>query len=85
MPAEVTDVPIVLRSLMGHLEMIAKTDPDRPLTAYQAEGFNWLLSHARAKYSDRRLLEMAPLAPEGGHTVAGMLERLQAMSEVVLA
>ncbi len=85
MPAEVTDVPIVLRSLIGHLEMIAKADPDRPVTAYQVDGFNWLLSHARAKYSDRRLQDMPPLRPEGGHTVAETLGRLQAMAEVVLA
>ena len=85
MPAEVTDVPIVLQSLIGHLEMIAKAEPDRPLTSYQVEGFNWLLSHARAKYSDRRLQEIAPLTPDGGHTVAETLERLQAITEVVLA
>ena len=85
MPAEVTSVPIVLQSLMGHLEYIAKTEPDRPLTAYQASGFNWLLGHARAKYSDRRLVDMAPLTPEGGHTVGEALERLRAVAEVVLA
>ena len=85
MPAEVTSVPIVLQSLIGHLELIAKAEPDRPLTAYQVEGFNWLLSHAQAKYSDRRLQELAPLAPEGGQTVAETLERLQAIAEVVLA
>lgn len=85
MPAEVTSVPIVLQSLLGHLEGIAKSEPDRPLTPYQVDGFNWLLSHAQAKYSDRRLLEMAPLTPDGGHTVAGTLERLQGIAEVVLA
>ncbi|HYB73936.1 MAG TPA: hypothetical protein VED18_11215 [Candidatus Sulfotelmatobacter sp.] len=85
MPAEVTSVPIVLQSLLGHLEGIAKADPERPLTAYQAGGFNWLLGHARAKYSDRRLVDMAPLTPEGGHTVGEALERLRAMAEVVLA
>ncbi|HEY7677016.1 MAG TPA: hypothetical protein VIG69_08075 [Candidatus Methylomirabilis sp.] len=78
-------MPIVLQSLMGHLESIAKADPDRPLTAHQAGGFNWLLGHARAKYSDRRLLDLAPLTPEGGHTVGEALERLRAMAEVVLA
>ena len=85
MPAEVTSVPIVLQSLIGHLEMIAKADPDRALTTYQVDGFNWLLGHARARYSDRRLQELAPLRPEGGHTVAETLERLQAIAEVVLA
>ena len=85
MPAEVTSVPIVLQSLIGHLELIAKAEPDRPLTAYQVEGFNWLLSHAQARYSDRRLQELAPLAPEWGQTVAETLERLQAIAEVVLA
>lgn len=85
MPAEVTSVPIVLQSLIGHLEMIAKAEPDRPLTAYQVDGFNWLLGHAQARYSDRRLQELAPLTPAGGHTVAETLERLQAIAEVVLA
>ncbi len=85
MPAEVTSVPVVLQSLLGHLEGIAKADPGRSLTAYQAGGFNWLLGHARAKYSDRRLVDMAPLTPEAGHTVGEALERLRAMAEVVLA
>lgn len=84
MPAEVTSVPIVLQSLLGHLEMIEKTEPDRPLTTYQVEGFNWLLSHARAKYTDRRLQAMEPLAVDGGHTVSEALERLRAVAEVVL-
>ena len=85
MPAEVTNVPLVLDSLMGHLEMIAKKEPDRPLTTYQVEGFNWLLSHARAKYTDRRLLEMELLTPDGGHTVEETQERLRGIAEVVQA
>jgi hypothetical protein len=43
MPAEVTSVPIVLQSMLGHLEYIAKTEPERSLTEYQVSGFNWLL------------------------------------------
>lgn len=84
MPAEVTSVPIVLQSMLGHLEQIAKTEPERALTEYQVSGFNWLLSHARAKYSDRRLQEVDPLTAEGGHTVEEALERLRAMADVVL-
>ncbi len=85
MPVEVTNVPIVLQSLIGHLEMIAKNEPDRPLTTYQVEGFNWILSHARAKYTDRRLQEMDLLTANGGHTVEEALERLRGIAEVVQA
>ena len=83
MSAEVTSVPVVLQSLMGHLEHIAKTEPDRPLTEYQVSGFNWLLSHARARYSDRRRVAMEFLTAAGGHTVEEALERLRAMADVV--
>lgn len=83
MPAEVTSVPIVLRSLLGHLENIARTDPARPLTAYQRDAFNWLLSHARARYSDRRLQDMPLLPADGLPTVEEALERLRAIADVV--
>jgi hypothetical protein len=85
MPAEVTNVPIVLQSLIGHLEMIAKNDPGRPLTTYQVEGFNWILSHARARYTDRRLQDMELLTADGGHTVEETLERLRGIAEMVQA
>jgi len=84
MPAEVSSVPIVLQSLIGHLEGIAKTDAERPLTEYQVSGFNWLLGHARARYSDRRLVDMEFLTTGGGHTVDEALHRLRAMADVVL-
>jgi hypothetical protein len=84
MPTEVTNVPIVLTSLIGHLEGIAASDADRPLTAYQRQGFNWVLGHARARYSDVRLRAVEPF-PEGDEaTVAETLERLRALAAVVL-
>jgi hypothetical protein len=85
MPAEVTNVPIVVRSLIGHLEMIAQNEPDRPLTTYQVEGFNWILSHARAQYTDQRLQEMDLLTANESHTVEQALERLRGIAEVVQA
>ena len=84
MPAEVTNVPIVLTSLMGHLERIAAADPDRQLTAYQREGFNWVLGHSRAKFSDARLQRIEPIAAPEAPSVGETLERLRAVAEVVL-
>ena len=84
MAAEVTNVPIVLTSLIGHLEPIAAADPDRPVTAYQRNGFNWLLGHSLAKYTDRRLREIEPLPADAEPTVAEVLERVRTIAAVVL-
>lgn len=81
--AENPQLPLVVRSFLGHLDLQAKKQPDRSLTAEQVTTFNWLLEQARLRFPHPRVQALRPMADQDALTVMELHGRVQTLAEAM--
>ncbi len=81
--AENPKLPLVVRSLLGRLELQVQNQPDRTLTGEQVTTLNWLLEEAKLGFSHRPIQLLPPLGAEEALTATDLLAQVEALAKAM--